>query len=204
MNLGLHESASATQRVQSCTPEPGRQPTPPAQAGTNPSSTTVPFCAMNRSFFRSFRTQITPLPHPTGDFTSKTIIVTGANVGLGLEAARHFVRLNASKVILACRNIEKGEQAKSDIEASEARPGVVEVWQVDLGSFASVQSFCRRANGLERLDVVIENAALQTATHQLYEGYERSVTVHIISTYLMALLLLPAMRRTATRQAVHS
>jgi len=41
------------------------------------------------------------LPVPTMKFTGKTIIVTGSNTGIGLEAARYFVRLDAAKVILA-------------------------------------------------------------------------------------------------------
>ncbi|KAK7755524.1 hypothetical protein SLS62_002456 [Diatrype stigma] len=136
------------------------------------------------------------LPWPTADFTDQAVIVTGANCGLGLEAARHFVRLNARKVILGCRGIAKGEAAKADIDTTENRPGAVEVWHLDLASFESVKAFCRRANELDRLDVVIENASLLSFTHELFEGYERQCTVNVISTWLMAILLLPALRRT--------
>jgi FlaA1/EpsC-like NDP-sugar epimerase len=47
------------------------------------------------------------LPYLNASWTGKTVTVTGATVGLGKEAARHFVRLGASKVILAVRTIEK-------------------------------------------------------------------------------------------------
>ena len=60
--------------------------------------------------------------------SSQTIIVTGSNVGLGLEAARHFTRLNADKVILAVRSFNKGSDAKKLIEESTKRTKVVEVW----------------------------------------------------------------------------
>lgn len=50
---------------------------------------------------------------PTKAFAGQTIIVTGSSTGLGFEAARHFVRLKASLVILAVRDIKKGQQAKS-------------------------------------------------------------------------------------------
>lgn len=102
---------------------------------------------------------VTP-QYPTTDCTSKTIIVTGANVGLGKEAARHFVRLNAKKVIIACRSTEKGEAAKRDIEESTKRSGVVEVWQLDLQSYDSVKAFAKRAESLERLDAIVENAGI--------------------------------------------
>ncbi len=141
-----------------------------------------------------------PLEYPTADCSGKIVIVTGANVGLGLEAARHFDRLNAERVILACRDVVKGETAKNDIELSERRVGVAEVWHLDLGSFDSVIGFCERAeNELSRLDIVVENAGLATGVYDTYEGYERQVTVNVISTFLMALLLLPTLRRTTTR-----
>lgn len=139
------------------------------------------------------------MPYPTADCTGKVVLVTGGNAGLGLEASRHFVRLNAARVILGCRSLEKGNAAKADIEASTQRPGVVDVWQLDLASFESVQDFCRRAATLERLDVVLENASVMSSTHIEAEGYEQQITVNVISTFLMALLMLPTLRRTATR-----
>ncbi|KAK5275948.1 hypothetical protein LTR16_011942, partial [Cryomyces antarcticus] len=91
---------------------------------------------------------------PYYDCTGKTIIVTGANVGLGFEAAKHFVRLGAEKVVLGVRSLEKGEAAKKRIEGREKRSGVVEVWIVDLLSYESVKEFAKRADGLRRLDAV--------------------------------------------------
>ncbi|CAN8100331.1 unnamed protein product [Discula destructiva] len=149
-----------------------------------------------------FYNQFRRLPYPQDDFTGKTVIVTGANVGVGFEAARHFGRLNASKVILACRSPDKGEKAKADILRSTARAeAVVEVWSLDLTSFESVREFCKRADKLSRLDVVVENASVAMVSRQgvLAEGYECTITVNVISTFLMALLLLPTLRRTASK-----
>jgi retinol dehydrogenase-12 len=123
--------------------------------------------------------------------------VTGANVGLGLEAARHFVRLGAGKVILGCRSSEKGEAAKLDIEATTGIADVVEVWPIDLGSFESVKEFCHRAEKLERLDVVVLNAAVAVGQFIEQEGYESTITVNVLSTYLSALMLLPKLEQTA-------
>jgi NAD(P)-dependent dehydrogenase (short-subunit alcohol dehydrogenase family) len=95
---------------------------------------------------------------PSTDCTGKTIIVTGANVGLGKEAARHFVAMKAANVILACRAVSKGEAARADIEATTKRSGVVQVWQLDLEDHDSIRKFVRRAETLDRLDVVLENA----------------------------------------------
>lgn len=137
-------------------------------------------------------------PYPTTDFTSQTIIVTGANVGLGLEAARHFVRLNAAKVILGVRSAGKGQAAKSSIESSTRRTDVVEVWPLDLSSYASVAAFADRAStSLPRLDAVVENAAVVNAKYATAEDNESTITVNVVSTVLLAILLLPALRKSA-------
>lgn len=65
--------------------------------------------------------------YPAHSFADQVAIVTGSNTGLGLEAARHLVRLDAKKVILAVRNTSKGDVAKVSIEQSTGRRGVVEV-----------------------------------------------------------------------------
>ena len=93
-------------------------------------------------------------------------------MGLGKEAARHYVRLNAEKVILACRSRERGEAAKKDIEATTKRKGVLEIWELNLGSYASVKSFADKAKGLPRLDSIVENAGISTRNFALVEGNE--------------------------------
>ncbi|KAL8961019.1 MAG: hypothetical protein Q9193_002372 [Seirophora villosa] len=140
------------------------------------------------------------LPYPETPATGQTIIVTGANVGLGMEAARHYLRLGAAKVILAVRSIEKGEAAKKAIEESENRTGVVEVWQLDLSSYESVKQFAQRVNTtLPRLDILLENAGIATRIYRQVEEDESTITVNVVSTFLLALLLLPKLRETATR-----
>lgn len=136
--------------------------------------------------------------YPSRSFQGHTVLITGANVGLGLEAARHVVRLGAARVILGVRNVPAGNAAKEEIETSTRRPGVVEVWEVDLASYSSTLAFGDRIAQLPRLDAAILNAALATPTFQLAEGYERSITVNVINTLLLGLLILPRLK--ATRQ----
>ena len=138
-------------------------------------------------------------PYPTKKYTGETIIVTGSNVGLGLEAARHFVRLDAKKVILAVRNLDKGEGAKKSIEESEKRAGVVEVWHLDLASYGSVKDFAKRAKSLERLDVLVENAGIVTFNWSTMEDNESMITTNVISPILHAILMLPKLRETAVK-----
>lgn len=143
--------------------------------------------------------QFTSLPYPTKSFRGQTIIVTGSNTGLGLEAARHFARLDASKVILAVRSIVKGEDAAKSIHESTGRKDVCQVWQLDMGSFKSVQEFSQRAASLDRLDIVLENAGIMSPKYSELEGFESTVAVNVVGTFLLALNLLPILRKSGKK-----
>lgn len=139
------------------------------------------------------------LPYPTHSFSGQTVIVTGSNTGLGLEAARHFTRLGAAKVILAVRTMSRGETAKQSIESSTDRKGVVEVWQLDLGSYESVKQFAAKAEKLDRLDVLLENAGIAKTEYSVMEDNESSITTNVVSTFLLGLLLLPKLRESGQK-----
>lgn len=141
---------------------------------------------------------VTP-PNPSKNFNGQTVIVTGSNTGLGFEAAQHFVRLGAEKVILAVRTVEKREAAQKRIEESTKRTSVVEVWQLELESYESVKVFTEKARGLDRLDVVVENAGIDLEIFRMAGEDEATVTVNVTSTFLLALLLLPKMQETSAK-----
>lgn len=152
--------------------------------------------------FKFIQSQLfTTLPYPEESFTGKTVIVTGSNVGLGKEAARHIVRLGAARVILAVRSIEKGEEAKRDIEQTNpSAKNVVQVWQLDLSSYDSVKEFAARASKeLDRVDVLLENAGVATGVFSMAEDNEKTITVNVVSTFLLAFLMLPQLKQTAQK-----
>ncbi|KAG6812770.1 hypothetical protein H0H92_000540 [Tricholoma furcatifolium] len=92
-------------------------------------------------FLDFVRDQFTALPPvEKADLTGKTVIVTGANVGLGFEASKHFARMNPSRLILACRNETKGKAALEKLEEETGYKGA-ELWTVDLSDFSSVVAF---------------------------------------------------------------
>lgn len=129
-----------------------------------------------------------------------TYIVTGSNHGIGLECAKHLVRMSAARVILAVRSSAKGEAARAEIDAATGRPGVAEVWILDMASYGSITAFAQRAGSeLERIDAVIENAAVALDTWSVAEGLETSLTVNVVGTVLLAVLLLPKLRECAQR-----
>ncbi len=97
------------------------------------------------------------------------------------------------------RNTAKGEKARASIEESTGRKRVVEVWELNLSSYQSVQAFAKRAEGLERVDVLLENAGLMNLKFGMAEADESTVTTNVVSTFLLALLMLPKLRETAQR-----
>ena len=139
------------------------------------------------------------IPASTASFKHKTVIITGANSGLGKEAARIISQLDCSRLILAVRNVAAGEDARKEILAATSAPeSSISVWEVDLGSFKSVIQFADRAfRELERLDVLICNAGINTPHYAEAEGFERTLTVNVLSTYLLATRLLPLLEQTA-------
>jgi NAD(P)-dependent dehydrogenase (short-subunit alcohol dehydrogenase family) len=97
--------------------------------------------------------------------------------------------------------VEKGERAKESIvESTNCKADVIEVWPLDLCSYESVKSFAARASReLERIDVLLENAGISLRTWDWAEDNEKTVTVNVISTFLLAFLLLPKLKQTAVQ-----
>lgn len=144
---------------------------------------------------------------PSHDFSKQTIIVTGSNTGLGFEAAKHFLHLHCAKLIIAVRTTSKGEDAKQALlstlsdDGLQISPSQIQVWALDLSSSKSVRAFADRASTeLERVDVLVENAGIDVQKFALSEdGWETTLQTNVISTCLLALLMLPKMRETAER-----
>jgi retinol dehydrogenase 12 len=81
---------------------------------------------------------------------------------------------------------------------------VCHVWDVDLGSFASVQAFAARAeSALVRLDAFVANASVMAAHFDAAaaarDGFEQQMAVNVLGTFLLALLVLPKLRATSAR-----
>lgn len=153
-----------------------------------------------RRFFRS-QLFVTP-PYPTRSFAGETVIVTGANSGLGFEAARHFYRLGCAKLIIAVRTISKGNSAKQNIVQSvpQRTDGgkVIQVWPLDLTDTKSTLAFASRVKSeLGRLDHFVANAGITVGDKfTLVEGVESTIQVNVLSTLLLALSILPKLRDT--------
>jgi NAD(P)-dependent dehydrogenase (short-subunit alcohol dehydrogenase family) len=122
----------------------------------------------------------------------KTIIVTGANSGLGFEATCVFVRAGAH-VVLACRNREKTEKAIGRILA-ETPQASLEFLELDLASLASVRSFAREASErLTRIDILCNNAGVMTIPYKNYsrtrDGFEMHFGINHLGHFALTGLL---------------
>ncbi|KAF8208783.1 hypothetical protein K438DRAFT_1904381 [Mycena galopus ATCC 62051] len=138
-----------------------------------------------------------PPPVEKVDLTGKTVLVIGANTGLGFEASKHFASMNPGRLILACRSQSKGQTAVEKIKA-ETGCTVAELWILDLAEFASVRRFADRfEQDGGRLDILVANAAVMLAKYQeTKDGWETCLQVNCLAMPLLSLLLLPHMVRT--------
>ncbi|KAI0016020.1 NAD(P)-binding protein [Xylariomycetidae sp. FL0641] len=127
----------------------------------------------------------------------KTAVVTGSNIGIGLECASQLCDLGVAKVILAVRDEAKGESAKSRIAQDRNVPaGLLEVWKLDMAEYQSITAFSKRAEALPSLDILVLNAGIRRAaeTFNPSTGYEDDIQINFLSTILLTLLLLPVMK----------
>jgi NAD(P)-dependent dehydrogenase (short-subunit alcohol dehydrogenase family) len=145
---------------------------------------------------------------PQTSFAGKSVLITGANVGLGLEAAVKFAALGASRLVLGVRSLERGEEAKAEICRRAGFPvAKVQLYRLDMSTFEGVKSFTKSVTEKEKsLDIVVLNAGIAAPAHQLSpDGYEMVLQVNVLSTALLAVLLFPLLQQTAqkTGEATH-
>lgn len=153
--------------------------------------------------FKLVRNKFSIPADPQVSFAGKTILVTGANVGLGLEAAKKYAALGSERLILGVRTLSKGENAKEQILSAITRedgskPDIL-VWPLDMNSFVSVKQFVERVNAeLSTLDVALLNAGVIQPTYIASpDGWEEMLQVNTLSTILLGLLLLPKLRESS-------
>ena len=146
------------------------------------------------SFIQFFRNRWAPshnnLPFTSCDLSGRTVVITGANTGLGLDTAKEMYKMNPEKLILAVRNLSQGEQARKEIldygknkqnevtkPSGEQDVGTVEVWELDMANFESVKTFISRCEKeLQRLDILLLNAGVSRwlGYDSTSDGWERT------------------------------
>ncbi|KAI0344674.1 NAD(P)-binding protein [Trametopsis cervina] len=145
-----------------------------------------------------------PPPPLTADLRGKSVLITGANSGIGFETALHFARIPKppTRIVMACRSEEKGRDAAALIQKETGF--LPEVRVVDLSDFQTVIAF---AKGLEDvpLDIVVANAGVRLVEYQVSkDGWEQSLQINHLSTALLSFLLLPNLARAAEQHESYS
>jgi NAD(P)-dependent dehydrogenase (short-subunit alcohol dehydrogenase family) len=131
-----------------------------------------------------------------GDQYGRTVVITGANTGIGLETAMALAEHGAG-VVLACRDTGKAGRAAARI--TEAAPGaVVEVARLDLASLASVREAAAQIRSRhQRLDVLINNAALMMPpSGRTEDGFELQIGTNHLGHFALTGLLLDRLMAT--------
>lgn len=125
------------------------------------------------------------------DLTGKTVVVTGSTSGLGKETARVIAGKNA-KVIMAVRNIEKGEKVADEIRKQFSN-ALLEVRKLDLSSIKSIKAFAESfIADFEKLDVLINNAGIMMCPYsKTADGFEIQMGTNHFGHFALTGMLMP-------------
>lgn len=126
-----------------------------------------------------------------------TAIVTGASSSIGLYAAKELAARGDYHVVMACRDVMKGEKAARDMGMPE---GSYSVLELDLASLGSVRNFVKnfQIGGYRALNALVCNAAIwyprDKAPRFTVDGYDETVQVNHLGHFLLANSLLPQLK----------
>jgi NAD(P)-dependent dehydrogenase (short-subunit alcohol dehydrogenase family) len=125
----------------------------------------------------------------------ESIIITGANSGIGYECALQMAKMATSQqIILACRNVQAGNQAIQQIKEQTNHQNLI-CLPLDLGSLQSIRDFTATFSKLPdpRIVALVNNAGLQKVGETTYtkDGFEETFGVNHLGPLYLTLLLLP-------------
>jgi NAD(P)-dependent dehydrogenase (short-subunit alcohol dehydrogenase family) len=136
------------------------------------------------------------------DQTGRTVLITGANSGLGLRSAQALAGKGA-RVLMGCRNENKAKTALDEVRA--VATGVEpEVVRMDLADLASVRAAAGQVDGMvERLDVLMNNAGVMAVPFaRTADGFEMQFGTNHLGHFAFTGLLLPALGRGSAPRVV--
>lgn len=132
----------------------------------------------------------------------KTVLITGANTGIGKETAVDLASRGA-RVILACRDVEKGEMAATEIR-TRVGGAKVEVRELDLADISSIRSFAQKfLREVNHLHILINNAGVMMCPYmKTADGFEMQLGVNHLGHFLLTYLLIGILKRSAPSRIV--
>ncbi len=133
----------------------------------------------------------------------KIMIVTGGNSGLGYESVKAFSQKGA-KVILACRNTEKGNAAREEIYKSIGKRDI-EVMKLDLANLVSVNEFAMEFSAkYHKLEVLLNNAGIMSTPYGLTkDGFEQQMGVNHMGHFALTGFLFDILKNSPGARVVN-
>ncbi|XP_072536148.1 retinol dehydrogenase 13 [Salminus brasiliensis] len=133
----------------------------------------------------------------------KTVLITGANTGIGKETARDMARRGA-RVVMACRDLTRAEAAAEEIRRATGNGNVV-TRHLNLASLYSVREFAKEFLATEeRLDILINNAGVMMCPKWVTEdGYEMQLAVNHLGHFLLTNLLVEMLESSTPSRVVN-
>ena len=137
------------------------------------------------------------------DMSGKTVLVTGASSGIGLETAAALAQMGAM-VVMTARDPAKGETAMAGVRARSGSERV-ELLMVDFASVRSIRELATEFGAkYQRLDVLVNNAGAYNARRSVTaDGYEMTFGVNHLGYFLLTGLLLDLLKASAPSRIVN-
>lgn len=141
--------------------------------------------------------------HCSVQLDGKTVLITGANGGIGKETSKDLARRGA-RVVMACRDLTRAERAAEEIRRSTGNSNVV-IRHLDLASTHSIRQFAKDfLDSEERLDILINNAGVMMCPKWLTEdGFETQMAVNHLGHFLLTNLLLPKLKSSVPSRVIN-
>ncbi|KAM3593847.1 uncharacterized protein V6R79_023339 [Siganus canaliculatus] len=138
----------------------------------------------------------------TEKLDGKTVVITGANTGIGKETAIDLAKRGA-KVIMACRDMAKAEVAIQEVIEKSGNENVV-CMNLDLANSKSIREFAETINqGETQLNILINNAGVMVCPYgKTADGFEMQIGVNHFGHFLLTFLLLDLIKRSAPARIV--
>ncbi|XP_016350765.1 retinol dehydrogenase 12-like [Sinocyclocheilus anshuiensis] len=134
---------------------------------------------------------------------NKTVIITGANTGIGKETVRDLAKRGA-RVIMACRDLEKAEAARKELMEDSGNQNIV-ANKLDLSDTKSIRAFAELINKEEKqVNILINNAGIMMCPYsKTADGFEMQFGVNHLGHFLLTYLLLDLLKKSAPSRIIN-
>ncbi|XP_076827964.1 retinol dehydrogenase 12, like isoform X2 [Brachyhypopomus gauderio] len=148
-----------------------------------------------RNYFRPWSSE--------ANLDGKTVVITGANTGIGKETAIDLAKRGA-RVIMGCRNVEKGDAAVKEVIKVSGNQDVI-CKKLDLADSSSIKEFAQAINSEEKhVNILINNAGVMVCPYEkTADGFEMQIGVNHMGHFLLTFLLIDQLKRSAPARIIN-